>query len=73
VQGIGSVLKWESDAATLTAALDRYLAAFPSVRRPLGITDGPGAPDPQALRKAARAVVMVRISLVGETVEDAMS
>jgi F420H(2)-dependent quinone reductase len=73
VQGTGKVLRWESDADTLTAAVDRYLAALPFVRRPLGITGGSGAPDPEALRKVAREVVMVRISLVGETVEDAMS
>lgn len=73
VQGTGKVLRWESDAETLTAAVDRYLAALPFVRRPLGITGGPGAPDPEALRQVAREVVMVRISLVGEAVKDAMS
>ncbi len=73
VQGTGKVLRWESDAETLTAALGRYLAALPFVRRPLGITGGPGAPDPEALRRAAREVVMVRISLVDEIRKDAMS
>jgi F420H(2)-dependent quinone reductase len=73
VQGTGKVLRWESDADTLTAALDRYLAALPFVRRPLGLTGGPDAPDSEALRKAAREVVMVRISLVGETGKDATS
>jgi hypothetical protein len=72
-QGTGKVLRWESDADTLTAALDRYLAALPFVRRPLGITGDPDAPDSEALRKAAREVVMVRISLVGETVKEATS
>ena len=73
VHGTGKVLRWESDADTLTAALDRYVAALPFVRRPLGVTGGPRAPDPEALRKAALEVVMVRISLVDETAKDATS
>jgi hypothetical protein len=45
----------------------RYLAALPFVRRPLGLTGGSGAPDPEALRTVAREVVMVRINLVDDT------
>jgi hypothetical protein len=72
VPATGEVLRWESDAEALTTTLDRYLRAFPLARRALRITGGADAPDPEALHRAAREVVMVRISLAGENAEDAM-
>jgi hypothetical protein len=62
----GSLLRWESDAEALVTALGHYVALFPAVRRTLHITGRPDAPDPEALRTAAREVIMVRIRLAGE-------
>ena len=66
VQATGNLLRCESDATALVTALDRYLSAFPSVRRSLPVTGRPDAPDPEALRRAAHEVVMVRIRLARE-------
>jgi F420H(2)-dependent quinone reductase len=65
VAATGSLLRWESDATALVPALGHYLAAFPAARRSLHLTGRPDALDPEALRRAAQEVVMVRIRLAG--------
>lgn len=63
VRAVGEVLRWESDPQALTAALARYASTSGFVRRSLRITGSAHTPDLEALRAAAREVVMVRIRL----------
>jgi len=66
IQATGDLLRWESDGTALVSALDRYLAALPAARRSLHLSGRPNALDPEALRRAAQEVVMVRIRLAGD-------
>ena len=64
VEATGEALRWESDPEALLQALTRYVARLPRSGRALGITSGADGPDPQSIRAAAQAVVMVRARLV---------
>jgi deazaflavin-dependent oxidoreductase (nitroreductase family) len=63
VRATGVLLRWDSDSQALTAVLGRYVTAFRGARHALQIPWQDGGPDPERLRAAARAVVMVRAQL----------
>ena len=64
VEAKGEVLRWDSDPEALLQTLARYVARFPRAGRALGIKSGAGGPDPQSIRAAAQAVVMIRAHLM---------
>lgn len=63
IDATGEILRWESDEPALRAALARCAAASAFTRRALRITGRPGALEPSSLQRAARDVVIVRITL----------